>query len=772
MAQLATVPLLLTGLIALKNRQLALPRNRFVAYKDLTKLLVELHPTARDRAALAGVPRHSLDIPTLETALAALSYAIHCGEDSPSADAIETERAVAVVSQYLVQQIGMNLVDAMHAARAALAIGEEDIGILVKKSPHEVGFFHRLLQEFLSAKHILSMDFNQQADIVGLRAADPRWSEVILCLLHQLQRPAEIDCLLAKIEDGQGDVATAATRDVLLAEATFGEIKKSPQTAFRLADKAFDQIELGRWHSVRSAIAAHAIDGLSSPALKAKASARIRRWFPRWHSYSLADTFQIMADWPDDPGLRPTLWRGLHDEYFEAAQAAARCIGKRFAGQSEVGDALCKLIASPPSVATAAAAIGALCHGWQQHPRLVSIMDEASKSDSELIAIAGIRGRIALGRHKAEDFEHLTQLASRDTYTLSDLVGEAMVAGWAGDERLRTFALHRTPNEEIGAVRRIVPDFRLLINGFPGDHEVAALVASDFANEHPICLFAMRDLHSLAVHFKNHRTIVPALEEWVIQNRSNDAYTLAHAAWVAPTATLKSALVECVKGNHLSFWAASALVDLWGAQDAVVQAALLEASSGPIEQRQNIAHVLPFVMADKVRCRRLLLEVVAAKDRIRADFALQGLRNLEIDASDRNAVDCVLARGYDEERFAVENEAREVITTFHHDPRVAELAKRQLQQTSGVIATIASVFANNAEMRRLVMNVATPLDLQMRLTILESLASRHGVDDGTQGLISAARKEESGEIIIAASIKLAKNNVEADRVSTEYLAET
>ena len=509
-----------------------------------------------------------------------------------------------------------------------------------------------------------------------------------------------------------------------------------------------------------------------SPTLKAKVSSRIRQWFPRWHSYSLVGTFDVMTDWPDDPGLRPALWRGLHDEYFEVAQAAARTIGRRFAGQSEVADALCKLIASPPSVATAAAAIRALWCGWPQHPELSTMLDEASKSDSDLIAIAGIRGRIVLGNHNAEDFEHLMQLAARDIYTLNDLIGEAMVAGWAGDERLRTFALHETANEHGRAIRRIRPDFGLLINGFPGDREVAALIASDFANVHPTCIFERDDLHALVKHFKSDPVIVPALETWVMQHRPDDAYTLAHAARVAPTATLKSALIKCVKGDHLVFWAASALVDLWGAQDAEVHSALLSASGRPLEQRQNIAHVLPFVMADKAECRRLLLEVVAADDHIRADFALGGLRNLGLDASDRDAVDRVLARGYDDERFVVENEAREVIATFHQDPRVAELAKRQLRQTSGVIDTIASVFANDAEMRRLVLDVATPLDLQMRLTIFKSLASRPGADEESRALISAARKEEAGEVIIAASIKLAQDNRETNQVSAEYLTET
>src|SRR5262249_48157349 len=140
-SQLAAIPLLLTGLIALKHAQLALPRNRFLAYEALSKLLLELHPTARNKAALAGAPRHSVDIPTRQIGLAALASAIHCGDSGASADAIEIERAVTVVSQCLTQHIGMATADAIQVARAILAIGEEDIGVLVKKSPREVGFF-------------------------------------------------------------------------------------------------------------------------------------------------------------------------------------------------------------------------------------------------------------------------------------------------------------------------------------------------------------------------------------------------------------------------------------------------------------------------------------------------------------------------------------------------------------------------------------------------------------------------------------------------------
>jgi hypothetical protein len=168
-----------------------------------------------------------------------------------------------------------------------------------------------------------------------------------------------------------------------------------------------------------------------------------------------------------------------------------------------------------------------------------------------------------------------------------------------------------------------------------------------------------------------------------------------------------------------------------------------------------------------------LLEIIeAAEIGIRADFALKGLRHLGIDASDQDATDRVLARSYDGERFVVENEAREVISIFHDDPRVAELAKRQLKHEFGVIGTVATVFAESAEMRRCVLDVAAPLELNMRLAILDFLAARATKDEECRALISSARHEQDGEVAVSASIKLAQSNQEADRVSSDYLAET
>jgi hypothetical protein len=442
-----------------------------------------------------------------------------------------------------------------------------------------------------------------------------------------------------------------------------------------------------------------------------------------------------------------------------------------------VGDQLCELISAPATFGSAAAAIEALWRGWPKLPRLPEILRVASGSDSPLMTITAIRGRIALGKHGEADFSTLSQLGERDDYDVDGLIREAMVAGWAGDERLRTYALEPTPGEANRVLRHLRPDFSLLVSGFPGDSEVAALIANDLRDEYPQCMFDKSNLVALAAHFKNDPTVVAAIESWVAKQesdsaKSGDAYTLSHLARIAPTPLLKSALVRCVEFNHLAFWAASALVDLWGSEDEQVVSVLTRCSEFEVAKRQNIAHVLPLDLADKPRCRELLLEIVEADGRIRADFALEGLRSLGVDASDRDAIDRVLTRNYDEERFVVENEAREVILTFHGDERVVALAIRQLRREFGAIGAVARAYSDNAEMRRLALDAMAPLDLGMRLAMIDSLSVRAVHDTDALSLIASARHEDAGEIMVAASIRLAKANKESASVTEDYLIET
>lgn len=394
-----------------------------------------------------------------------------------------------------------------------------------------------------------------------------------------------------------------------------------------------------------------------------------------------------------------------------------------------------------------------------------------SRSVHPLIGLAATRGRIHRKVHGDDDFAYVTEIGGRDDYQFNGLVAQALLSGWSGDDRLKAYAIGRS--DDYGRRRRRNrPDYWLLINGFPSDAEVAALVAQELSQQYPHCVHEPAELTALARNFKGDATVVSAMEAWASKQDRDDVYAFAGVAHVAPTPLLKSLLLKSLeKPEALSFWAASALVDLWGAHDPEVVAALSKASAFPVGERQNLAHVLPLVMDDKEECRELLLEIVDAGDNVRADFALQGLGQLGIDASDVAAADRVFARGYDGERFVLENEVSAVLKHFSGDPRAVALAERQLRRDGGPVGTVAEVFASDADMRRKVLAAVAPLDVDMRSSALRQL-SRRGVQDRTcQSLITAARFEEDRQIAVEASMVLARINKQLDRANDEYLDE-
>jgi energy-coupling factor transporter ATP-binding protein EcfA2 len=491
-AQLGATPLLLAGLIALRLARLQLPRNRFLAYAELAKLLLETHPTSRDRAALAGAPRHTLDNFTREAALAALAYGIHTGQEQASPDSIEIDRAADVISQCLVQRVGMTSSDARQNARALVTLGEEDIGILVQKSPREVGFFHRIFQEFLAAQHLGGLPFDEQVEIVRTHATDPRWNEVILCLLYQLQRPSEVDRVIEVIEKLEGPPNALMMRDFFLAEIAFGEFKRSPGLAKRLGEETFVQIETGRWPSpIRRGLVSHAIDGLSSTVLGNRVTQKVSEWFPRWHSYGLRDVFEAMTRWPEEELTAKVLWRGLHDEFYDAARMAARTVAARYSAQTEHSSRLLKLVSAPPGFGAAAAGIEALWRGWPNLPELNDVLERGRHSPSELIAIAAIRGRVAQKSHTDDDLTLLMEIGKANDYRLRGLVAESLLAGWSGDRRLWDYAANSTPEARKRTFPRRGPDFWLLINGFPGDPDLAAMIVDDLSQPDPLASWNM-----------------------------------------------------------------------------------------------------------------------------------------------------------------------------------------------------------------------------------------------------------------------------------------
>jgi hypothetical protein len=149
---------------------------------------------------------------------------------------------------------------------------------------------------------------------------------------------------------------------------------------------------------------------------------------------------------------------------------------------------------------------------------LNDVLERAHHSQSALIAIAAIRGRVELKSHTDEDLTRLMEIGNLDDYRFNGLVAESLVAGWSGDRRLWDYAVKKTPEVRRRSYRRLTPDFGLLINGFPGDPDLAKIIVDDLSQQYSRCILEHDEASALLKNFRNDPIIIPALEKWITAN--------------------------------------------------------------------------------------------------------------------------------------------------------------------------------------------------------------------------------------------------------------
>ena len=102
-----------------------------------------------------------------------------------------------------------------------MEIGENMIGLLVRRSPKEVGFSivcsRNIWPDYLS--HI---PLSEQLSIVEIHCADPQWHETILGLFHVTSRAEDIKQFIDRIKTKLKSVNTIDhyVIDLLLCETT------------------------------------------------------------------------------------------------------------------------------------------------------------------------------------------------------------------------------------------------------------------------------------------------------------------------------------------------------------------------------------------------------------------------------------------------------------------------------------------------------------------------------------------------------------------------
>ena len=165
LSELATIPLLLYMLIHLKSKSISLPHSRFSVYRELINDLIKVQPKRRKTAAQVLDDVNTFNESELISIFSYLAFMMHVKFPHGS---IELSVAQKLIGEFLSdenKEFGFSKREAKRYAESFINIGESEIGLLIKKSPNEIGYFHRALQEFLTANYLFTQSF-KESDVV------------------------------------------------------------------------------------------------------------------------------------------------------------------------------------------------------------------------------------------------------------------------------------------------------------------------------------------------------------------------------------------------------------------------------------------------------------------------------------------------------------------------------------------------------------------------------------------------------------------------------
>ena len=774
LSRLAEVPLLLNGLIALAIQSIGLPRSRFKAYEELTRVLLEEQPKRREKAAYARGITGSLGQENRERALARLAWETH---DSSGSDALDRTVARNALQNFCQTHLYKTPGEALEIAEELLAIGAEAVGILVKKSSVDIGFLHRSFQEFLAAKHLSNLSLEQQKEAVKERFENPQWHDVFLCLCHLNTRAGEVDDFVAIVENMELPTEMELARQSFLAEIAFGDLHCSAIIARRLAEEIFEIIETGVHERTRERLVELALDGLESDALRSLVEVRIQRWYPLRHPYRRG-FYETVATWSRNSETQSILWRGLLDEEESIQRTASESIATVFGGDPSVAERLFDLLFKPAEPRLCAYALHALCLGWGTVHRLTAILNRARLStDSALQSVALIH-RVNRNEHDVKDREILIDLSRKlrfaSWYWREDRI-RALISGWPCDLEMKDKAIRSVKKhyqseeffdqEDAGII---------LLEGFPQDDEVAEVIAHLFKTEdYP--------RHSLGLHsnwgrfvemFAGHQDLGLVIDDWIerkMEQKQDNLFWNFELCLISSSARAKAYLLKAndetgVITRDQARW----LLQGWGMQDEEAAAALTRFAES--DAAKHAADLLPDILQDKELCRHRLLEIVRKEIEFRDGRALIGMTKLGVNEFDEEVVEAAVSKYSGQVPSGVAFLGiSDLIEHFPNHPKVREVALYQLHNRGGDLDTVAKVYSSDEEIHCELLKLGSPLPAFLRSIVVDRLMRLGPEDDFAYSLLSRYDEDIDVNVKTAAAIGYVTSAKRRGEISSDLL---
>ena len=598
------IPLFLILLVGLHlSSDARLPAGRFEAYDRAVRLLVADHPAQRRTAAAVTARRQGLTDEKLRTVLAKVAFVSQTRGDFAALPE-RTLRTDFVNALRDPEGLAMSPERAATTADRLVAVAEGELGLLVRKSPTELGFLHRMLQEQLAAEHISrQLSLTTAKEVFEERVGDPRWREVLLATMWRLTRPAELRELMELIRLRVDQTPAGLRARELLAELTFGPYDL-PATEIELnANDIIDVIETHPYGPHRARLLDSVLTGLDVSTTEGITLTCLERWalLVQQPSPGLVRAISEIPPARDlSEAICMLLARALRypDEsvaYVSGLAIADRCSIEGTGNDTERGvlyEELLRVLSDPPYAYTAAAALTALLLEWRDAPVVVDILREArSHADDgvRVVALSEVLGVLRpvfsrpptrsnrdVQRLSDEErkwlVEHLVHRDYRDCHwdllvaAVSEVARGQVSAGDLVD------SVHAA-REHLGKYNNRDLAWAVMLKAFPDDPRVVELVCDQLRSEEyffPISPGPMRDPGLLAsaypVESPHVGPISAAIEDRVQRFQSVRNIELFGLAAVDRGPKMKKALLEDLSTSGWPHWAAYALAEFFSDQ--------------------------------------------------------------------------------------------------------------------------------------------------------------------------------------------------------------
>ncbi|MDJ0346967.1 NACHT domain-containing protein [Streptomyces sp. H10-C2] len=651
--QLARVPLFLLLLVGLRLADVKLPRRRFEVYERVVDQFLQDHPAKRGTAASLARPRSGLTDQQVRSVLAQIAFTHQ--ERGMFGPVLETQVRRMVIDALRNPEVG-----AMDAGAAALAgeqfiqIAEGELGVLVRQSHRDLGFFHRALMEQLAAEYAVDYLAPETLHtLVAEHAGDARWSEVLLAIMWRLrpnQMPAVVDILADHaVPDRPAGMAAAH----VLAEAVFGGFGLAPGHARRHATRVLEMIDTHPYVPLRQRLLKAVLPGLRQPVLAGLLLGHLQRWTVA-HQPVPAALLDRLGSVVDDSQLPSPVWpvlaAALRGEDVLAVSAAAISLICRYADgerRDETLEALLRAAAQGPTAEHTALITHELIRSWPEDQCVTRLIAHARRQDAlpvRLVGLAGALGTTAasgpgapLGDRRGDvaavtpaERDWLTdQLGTADTDRLwLPLLANTLLAAVAEPGQPRDSVLDSCL-EILDKGSRRYGDRHLawavLLQGFAQEPRTIAFVCGTLRTDHSLASFL--GLGPLARAYPEHPQVSAAADTLLDGDGARPLdFDLPALTAMSKSRTVRDYLLQNLASSGTPHWAAGALTAHWD-QDPEVVAALRTMLLSEPRRASRIARAAAPVLGPDAALTRLLqlLEPPADTARLRVDIVTLAL---------------------------------------------------------------------------------------------------------------------------------------------------